>query len=338
MDVKVASANVGFISLGESKEEIDSDIRSVIHHRLMRMEKRGACKPVVRQSLEEKLVAKVDQIFLWIKLVLSSLEERRVVLLSDVEAITSSLPSTLEHLYREQLSDILENDQTLAAWLLRLLMVCNRFLKNDEIGTIFTITKDHRLLSSLASEHLLLGTDNVQALLGSLVRICDSRVELLHNSLRDFVIRLGTKSKDEFSISFEMVLTRDINIVLDACFIYLSLADFDEDIYVRLNSIGADRANDEKIVSGSSSSSSEPNLSCLGVDALNETILAHENYFDYSIWEATIFRYKLFDYAASHWASHFSQHRESAVREENDIALSLCHSNTTRLRNWFRYY
>jgi len=338
MDVEIASENVGFISLGESKEEIDSDIRSVIHYRLERMEKRGACKPFVRRSLEKMLVAKADQTFLWIKLVLPSLEERRIVLLSDVEAMTTHLPDSLEHLYSLQLSKIPDRDQTLAAWMLRLLVISNRSLTGDEIGTIFTITKEHRSSLSLVPEHLLFGIENVQALLGPLVRICDSRVELLHKSLRDFLIKLGTEPQDDFSTKFAVDMPRDTSIVLDACFMYLSLAEFEEDIYVRLSPIDNNRADDEELVSNSSSSFSGLNLSFLGLDALNDTILAHENFFDDSIWEATIGRYKLFDYAALHWASHFAERQERATREENDIALSLCQSNTARLRNWFRYY
>lgn len=338
MDVKIASANVSFISLGECKEEIDSDIRSVIHHRLMRMENRGACKPFVRESLEKMLVAKADQTFLWIKLVLPSLEERRVVLQSDVDAMTFSLPHTLEHLYRVQLSEIPENDQTLAAWMLRLLVICNRPLTGDEIGTIFTITKDHRSLFSLAPELLLIGIENVQALLGPLVRIRDSRVELLHKSLIDFLVKLGNEPQDDFSAKFGVVVPRDTSMVLDACLMYLTLAELEEVTDGRLSPTVNDPANDGELVSNSSSLASGLDISFLGVDALNDTFLAHENFFDNSIWEAMTARYKLFDYAALHWASHLAQRREEATREENDIAVSLCQSNTARPWNWFRYY
>jgi len=338
MDAKFAAADVGFIALGESKEDIDKDIRSVIHHRLMRMEQRGACKPFVRESLEKMLVAKADQTFLWIKLVLPSLEERRVVLQSDVEAISTSLPLTLEHLYRAQLSEIPENDQTLAAWMLRLLVICNRPLTGDEIGTIFTIKKDHRSLSLLAPEHLLLGTENIQALLGSLVRIRDSHIELLHKSLRDFLIRLGNEPQDDFSAKFGVDVPRDTGIVLDACLMYLFLVEVDEDIDGRLSPPVNDRADDEELVSNSSSSLSGLNLSFLGMDALNDTILAHEDFFEDSSWEATIAKYILFDYAALHWVSHFAQRRERATRDENDIAVFVCQSDTARPKSWFRYY
>ena len=64
IDLRAYLRQVVHLLLEDSKDEIDSDIRFVIRHRLERMVKRGACKPLVRDTLEKMLIAKADQTFL----------------------------------------------------------------------------------------------------------------------------------------------------------------------------------------------------------------------------------------------------------------------------------
>ena len=64
IDLRAYPGQIIHLLLEDSKDEIDVDIRFVIRHRLERMVKRGACKPLVRDTLERMLVAKADQTFL----------------------------------------------------------------------------------------------------------------------------------------------------------------------------------------------------------------------------------------------------------------------------------
>ena len=331
IDIQICAPQLVQLSLEDNKQEIDSDIRSVIHHRLERMVKRGACKPLVRENLEQMLVAKADQTFLWIKLVLPLLEDRRFLLLSDVETIINPLPITLKSLYRQLLSSIPEGDQATAARMLRLLVICDRPLTGEEIGTMLTITSNHRCASSLTAKHLLFGLESVQSVLGQLVRVHASHVELVHQSLNEYLTGLSSGVQDSLAVTFGVNLIRDKIGVFEACSMYLSLEEFGQDIYTTLDTAEDDSFSDEELTSSCTSS-------YLGLDLFDEQIFKEDEFADETTWAAVNAKYKLFDYAALHWASDFAKCNEMATGEHDLAALSLCKANTAQLSNWYRYF
>ena len=330
-DFRTYSAQIVHLSLEDSKGEIDSDIRSVVHHRLERMVKRGACKPLVRDTLERMLVAKADQTFLWITLVLPLLEERRFLLLADAEMIVTLLPMTLASLYRHLLLSIPESDQAIAARILRLLVICDRPLTGEEIGIMLTIMPNHRSASSLTTEHLLFGHESVQAVLGPLVRVHGSQVELVHLSLRDYLTNLPSGTQDTLATKFGVHRTRDKITTFRACSMYLSLEEFQHNIYTTLDSIDDYVTHDEEPMSSRS-----PSL--YGLNLFDEPIFKDDFLADESTWAAVNAKYKLFDYAALHWAADFSSCTETATEKDNSAALSLCKTDTAQLTNWFHYF
>ena len=117
-----------------------------------------------------------------------------MLLLPEAEAMLAIIPLTLSALYRHLLLDIPDPDRSTAAKVLPLLIIYDRPLTGEEIGIIFTITLNHWSISSLTPEHLILGRESVQALLGPLVRIHGSRIELVHQSLRDYLTSLSRGS------------------------------------------------------------------------------------------------------------------------------------------------
>lgn len=322
------------LSLEDSKDEIDSDIRSVVRHRLQQMEKRGACKPAVREALEKLLVARADQTFLWIKLVLPLLEERRLLLLPDVETLVAHLPISLQSLYEHFLTSIPEGDRSIAAKVLRLLVTCNRPMTGEEIGIILTISSAHRSASVLGAEDLLLGQESIVALLGPLVRVHNSRIELLHHSLKEYLIDLSAQKLDSPVASFGVDTAQESILVVKACTMYLSLADFDQDMYAVQRSIQNEMMYEEEVRSSRSSASM-----ILDPDLFAEPVMEKDDFTDDSIWAAINAKYPLFDYAALHWAAHFTRCGESIADEDcGVVALALCETKSTRLKNWFRYH
>ena len=99
----------------ENPEDTKNDIRCLIHYRLEELVRRGVCTPVIRDKLEEQLVKKADQTFLWIKVVLPLLEKRRLLLPESIDSILNLVPGELESFYRHLLSSIPEDDQDTAA-------------------------------------------------------------------------------------------------------------------------------------------------------------------------------------------------------------------------------
>ena len=331
IDLRAYPGQIVHLLLEDSKDEIDSDIRFVIRHGLERMVKRGACKPLVRDALEKMLVDKADQTFLWINFVLSMLEKRRFLMLPDAERIVTLLPMTLASLYRHLLSSIPEGDQAMAAKMLRLLVICDRPLTGEEIALMLIITPNHRSASSLTTEPLLFGHKSVQAVLGDLVRIHGSHVELVHQSLKDYLTTLSSGTQDTLAIRFGVDLARDKIIAFQACSMYLCLEEFQQNIYTTLDSLQDFDTDDEETTSSCSAS-------FYGLNLFDEPMFKDDFFPDESKRAAVNAKYQLFDYAALHWAVDFSTCDKIATAQDNAMALSLCEIDTPQLRNWFHYY
>ena len=328
--VQITSPQVLHLSLVDSKEDIDKDIKSVVHYRLGRMVREGICTPAVGDRLEEMLVAKADQTFLWITLVLPLLEERRILLVTDVEKIAKlDLPVSLAAVYEHLLLLIPEEDRALAAKILRLLVVCDRPLACEEVSVMLTITPNHRSALSLREDNLSLGQNSIQTLLGPLVRIHDSRIVLLHQSLKEYLISICTKCVDSMSSVFGVDVTQDKQSVAQACAMYLSLEEFQRDIQTTLRSMDDYSSEDEKSVPSHSSS-------LYGLDLFDEPMfkedLPHSN--DHA-WATVKARFPLFDYAALHWAEDFARCQDSITHQDTQKVLSLCSTDTALLKTGF---
>ena len=323
------------LSLVNNKEDIDKDIQSVVRHRLERMVKKGICEPKVRDKLEAILVAKADQTFLWIKLVLPLLEERRILLTTDADEVAKiSLPVSLAAVYEHLLSLIPKGDRPHACRMLRLLAVCDRALTCEEIGIMLSITSDQKSALWLTGDHLSFRQNSIQSLLGPLIRVSDSRVVLLHQSLKDYLISLYTNDGDSPLSEFGVDLIKEKQVVVQACSMYLSLEDFQCDILASSHSTDEDDDASEDSRSVLSHSSSRYGLEGFEGLLCNETA----EYVDTNEWTTVKSRYPLFDYAARNWAEYYAICQNVVTEQDAQRCLSLCSADTPLLRNWFLYY
>ena len=331
VDLQICSAQAVHLSLTDSKENVDNDIRSVVRHRLERMEKLGICKTNVRDSLEESLIAKADRTFLWITLVLRLLEERRLLLWSDIEKAVTLLPMTLASLYKHLLSSIPARDQPTAARILRLLVLCDRPLTGEEIGIMLTITPNHRTASSLKPEHLPVGQDSVLSVLGPLVRKHGSRIELVHQSLKDYLTQLPSEAQDPLALMFGVDQSRDSLVILRACSMYLCLEELQHTFDTSMESFHYSCSDDEESASNSSTS-------LYGLNLFDEPMFKEDHLAEDSTWAGVNAKYQLFDYAALHWAKVFATCKEIANEHDNEKALLLYEIGTPKHTNWLHYF
>ena len=326
---------VARLALWDNKDDINHDIRCVIHFRLEELVKRGVCAPVIRDTLEEKLVKKADQTFLWIKVMLPLLEKRRLLLPDSIDGILNLVPGELESLYRHLLLSIPEEDQDMAAAVLRLLVVCDRPLTGDEIGVFITIKPHHKSATWLQSE-LLIGQDSVQTLLGSLVRIHASQIELVHVSLKEYLISLSNTAQDVLTARFAIDLARDRWAILENCWMYLSLEEFQGDVHATLRSADGSQSTWREESPTEEIFSQPPSV--YGFDLFNEPMFAENTLADEFAWLAVSNRYRAFDFVALHWVSMFRLCENFAIEEDIDKAISLCKTDAPLFRNWFQYY
>ncbi len=127
------------------------------------------------------------------------------------------------------------------------------------------------------------------------MRVHVSHVELVHQSLKEYLTDLSSGNRDSLAATFGVNLIRDKIGVFEACSMYLSREEFGQDIYTTLDSTEDDFFNDEELTS------SQPS-SALGFDLFDEQIFKEDDFADESTWAAVNTKYELFDYAALHWA------------------------------------
>ncbi|KAL8719551.1 MAG: hypothetical protein Q9225_003450 [Loekoesia sp. 1 TL-2023] len=333
LEFRASSARSLRLPLEDSDGEIDNDIRAVVHHRLERMERRATCPSNIRKMLENLLLARAGKTFLWIKLVLPVLEKRHLLGLSEAEVrgLVDAFPITLAALYKHLLTSIHEDDQDTAAKVLRLLVVCDRPLTGVEIGIMLTITPKHESISSLTPENLSFGQESIQSLLGPLIRVHDSRIELIHQSLKDYLIDLARSTQDSFATKFGVIRDRDKLLAFRACSMYLSLKELQQEIRLTLDTLDDSDSEAAEMTSISAASLFEP-------DIFNKP-LSNEGFADgESTWAGVNTKYPLFDYAALHWAVDFPICAQTATAQDRNTALSLCQTHTAQLTNWFHYF
>lgn len=325
-----------YVSLNLDKEQslIAQDVNLVVSWRLEQMTRRGIIDNDSRKRLEESLLSRAERSFLWVSIVLSSLEGGDQLFLSSSDLLTfiKKLPLELKATYRGFLESIPFGARSLAGSVLRSVAVSARPLHIKELQILRAIRPDHKYVSDLETQMIKFGEFSVQRLLGPLVRVSGSEVSLTHTSLKDFLIELGQDKEDPIAADFGVDLGRDVVDLAQSCMSYLASEDFQDDLF-------ADQIVSEVESPTMTAASPHPTVSTSESDDLD---LIPAFFFEECLpgtqsCRSIAERYAFFDYAAIHWSTHLSQAKESATSDLHDLAILLCQPSTHRFNNWYRY-
>ena len=324
------------LPIEESQETISGDVRLVIERRVDEIVKRSGCTPRVREYLEQTLYSRADHTFLWVKVVLRYLEQSLLASEKDFQKIPSSLPPDLESLYESFLSRIPSCNQNLAVKILHILVGSSRYLTLQEFGIVLAVDNSHRTVAEVEADCQPSISRTIQGILGPLVRISESKVSLVHQSAKEFLVKLGTRSENPLSSIYGVDQGKASLILASSCVSYLLLQDF---------------ADDHFLVEYSSSENSSAASPILGMFAVpneempydpialeQDVIFKDEDVVEAEACRSIINRYSFFDYAATHWAKHFSLCDDMAPQHLQDAAVRLTTKNTYHLFNWLRYF
>jgi hypothetical protein len=108
-------------------------------------------------------------------------------------SIVDSIPASLEMTYRNFLSSVPRGHEQLAASLLRLVLGSMRPLTLDEINIAFTIEWEDQSTEEILSRCHFAISNLLQETLGPLVRISESRVLLIHQTAKEFLLNSSTE-------------------------------------------------------------------------------------------------------------------------------------------------
>ncbi|KAI1283408.1 ankyrin repeat-containing domain protein [Xylaria sp. FL0933] len=320
------------------------DVRIFVQQKVEEITLRHGCPEETKSFLLQALLSRADQTFLWIHMVLASLERSFLASINDFRNIIAKLPPALEVMYLDFLSAI-PSDHQYSAWkLLKLLFASSRTLLLDEVNVAFTIKASHRSLEDVLRDRQPAIHNTILGVLGPLVRVSESKVSLVHQTVKDFLL---VEDGDERARHIydacpgmpAITVDRSELCMASACIHYLLLNDFSEDLYSMERS---------PIESSSGSSGSFPNSpktvsskafwddDILDLDI--QKMYIEPGDLDVDTSQALSSKYSFYNYSSLHWAGHFALCESSAPEELRNAAKSLLDGDNTNCRNWLRFY
>jgi hypothetical protein len=258
--------------------------------------------------------------YLWLHLIFDVIEKRSAsVVKKKVEAtarnlknLVEELPSTVDEAYEEMLRRSVDPEG--ARRLLQLIVGADRPLSLNEVNTALALdtflmnnepcTSEEDLDAELYEEGALI--IRIKDLCGLLVNISDSKLYLIHQTARDFLLReerTQSSNPEKWKNSLDAVVSETT--VARICISYLMLSDF---------------------------SIIPPNSPSVGkYDSIDRT--ASPRYKD---WYRFLTLHPLLDYSANHWAHHFEIVEGQARLSFFERVMELCDVSSTRFETWYQ--
>ncbi|KAF5551310.1 hypothetical protein FMEXI_3428 [Fusarium mexicanum] len=317
------------ISIDEDQTGYTEDLQTFVQERINEISLNRQFSNDIRNFLCEAIISKADRTFLWIHMVLASIEKSLLTSRKEFQKIIASIPEGLAEIYHRYLTAIPLDHQEDASKLLKLLLACSRPLSLDELNIAFTMEPSYTTAESIMQNSHNSIAHTVQGILGSLVRVTGQQVSLVHQSVKDYL-------QDQFIVSIDsppairMANPQGSALQLaTVCIQYLLLDDFTVDFFPTNDSPTAAFAD----VFG------ELPLGDFEDDDLDSNTSFHDPAILHSeTCDSLVSDFPFYTYASLHWAEHFARCEEDAPEELKDFAKSLLNPDTANCRNWLSFY
>ena len=211
-----------------------------------------------------------------------------------------------------------------------------RQITTEELRLALAIDLNHRTLEEVEEGSDRTIERTVRLALGSLIRIFELKVFLVHQSSKEFLLRLSAGKVANLRM-FEPDLQKTYGINLHAanlelatsCIAFLGLADFDNN-----------RMLDENVsafneLPGATEDSPWLLMPRATTDSLSENPKVSSNDFSSTLTDLKAYFY---EYSASYWASHLRASGKSVPRQALELAINLSCRNSNCLTNWSDQY
>ncbi|KAJ4138709.1 hypothetical protein NW768_002568 [Fusarium equiseti] len=314
------------------------DLQTFIQERIDKICLNRQFSTDIRDFLYEAMTSKADRTFLWIHMVLASIEESLLTSRKEFQKIIASIPEGLAEIYHGYLAAIPLGHQEDASKLLKLLLGCSRPLCLDELNIAFTINSSYTTTEDVMQNAHNSIAHTVQGILGYLVRVTGQQVSLVHQSVKDYLQDQDTASPDS-PPAIHMVNPQGSALQLaTVCIQYLLLDDFLIDLFPTNDSPTSTIAElnpFDELPPGEF----EGDFWDQEDHELNDNILFHDpEILHTEICGSLVSDYPFYTYASLHWAEHFALCEEDAPEELKNAARSLLSPDTAVSRNWLSFY
>jgi ankyrin repeat protein len=283
----------------QETESISKEISLVIKARVKDIGLELGLDDSMQSSLEGELLNVSHRTYLWLKLIFDVIRNRLDVTKRRLRGIIGTLPDTVDKAYEAILAK--STDRKRAETLLHIVVSAVRPLTLKEMNIALAIKEDSRSEEELDLEEEEQFRVTVRNLCGLFVSVIDSRIYLIHQTAKDFLVcgkdailrpSRSNSSQVDWKHSLEPV---ESNFVLaKICISYLLFSIFGSDPLV----VNSDWRKMKEATS------------------------------QYT------YKHGFFDYSAKYWSAHFTEAKveKMAILES---ALELCNTQSMRFRTWF---
>ncbi|KAJ4245978.1 hypothetical protein NW762_013722 [Fusarium torreyae] len=212
---------------GESDVEMDKiagEIDIVIRERAKNIALQKRLTPDEQDILTKRLLHVQHRTYLWVHLTLDLIERELDINKTKLISITSQLPQTVDEAYDRIMSKT--RNRVKATKMLHLILAAERPLTLTEMSVALELEGQHHMFKSLDLEPEGRFREKIRDLCG-LVTVIDSRVFLLHQTVKEFLVSSTTTTVSHKDLIWKQTLNpgSSNSILAHACIRYLLLAD-----------------------------------------------------------------------------------------------------------------
>ncbi|KAK6336768.1 hypothetical protein TWF718_009558 [Orbilia javanica] len=186
----------------EEKEKICQEIDLFIDARVHEISTKLQLGDTKKHLLLERLKHTPNRTYLWVYLILDLIEKDPNVNIGidedTIDSVTSQLPQTIDEAYEKILSASCKHDE--AKKILQIVVAATRPLTLKEMYVAFNLKADHQSYGSfkgnLSPEEIKRFGYDVRDRCGLFVRVMDSKIYLIHQTAREFLVRREKEGGD----------------------------------------------------------------------------------------------------------------------------------------------
>lgn len=313
------------------------DLRLFVHVKVMELVRSDVCSQSDSERLEQTLVSKAENSFLWLDTVLKHMANSLRYHHTDIEDLLSEVPDNLQQAFANYLPSVLQRDVWILKRYLQLMTASSRPLKLVEIDTLANITSGRTPLPSAKEENKVKGS--IQRALGPLVKFPNRTAQFNHSTVKEFFALLATQPHHKLYQSHGVSPTQAHLFCAQSCMVYLLHESVPQDPF----------GSQEILALSSSTASSVSDKECQDDDdglarlfSVGEAhIFRSETSLEESLTEDICQdiqrRFPVYGYAATNWAQHLVHCQEIMTVNDANMALDLLMRASGPRSGWYRY-
>ncbi|KAF4872538.1 Vegetative incompatibility protein HET-E-1 [Colletotrichum siamense] len=188
---------------GENEtSSLSKDIETMVKAKVSKLKVEGTITPEACTILETSLAQGADRTFLWASLVLETISKLPSRKLSVVKSTLEVTPASLDQLYETALQGV--EDRIATTKMLQIILAATRPLTLEEINLAMNISSTHETVQDLLDDLEPDVEYTVKKLGGFFVRIMNSTVYLVHQTARDFLLRIKSADSTGWKVCLDI--------------------------------------------------------------------------------------------------------------------------------------